>query len=63
MIRKTILSIALATVFAAPMSNVYAEGDEEKKPESQLILSEGEDEKKPESQLIRAEGDAEKKHE
>ncbi|MBX9812041.1 MAG: hypothetical protein K2Y16_10595 [Burkholderiales bacterium] len=52
MIRKTILALALGSAFAVPMSNVYAEGDEEKKPESQLILSEGDEEKKPESQLV-----------
>ncbi len=46
MIRKTLLAVALASVFAAPMTNVYAEGEDEKKTESQLILSEGEDEKK-----------------
>ena len=46
--RKTILALALASVFAAPMSNVYAEGDEDKKPDSQLILSEGDEDKKPE---------------
>ncbi len=63
MIRKTILAIALGSVFASPLSNVYAEGDEEKKPESQLILSEGDEEKKPESQLILSEGDEEKKPE
>lgn len=37
MIRKTILVLALGSAFAVPMSNVYAEGDEDKKPESQLI--------------------------
>jgi len=63
MIRKTILILALGSAFAVPMSNVYAEGDEEKKPESQLILSEGDDEKKTESQLILSQGDEEKKPE
>lgn len=52
MIRKTILVLALGSAFAVPMANVYAEGDEEKKTESQLILSEGDEEKKPDSQLI-----------
>lgn len=53
MIRKTVMALALASVFAAPMSPVYAESDEEKKPESanpQLIAEDHE--KKPESQLI-----------
>ena len=44
MIRKTILAIALGTVFAAPIYNVYAEGEDEKKAD--LIVAEGEDEKK-----------------
>ncbi|MBI4205622.1 MAG: hypothetical protein HY527_11405 [Betaproteobacteria bacterium] len=63
--RKTVMVLALASVFAAPMSSVYAEGDEDKKPEStQLIVAEGDEEKKPEStQLIVAEGDEEKKPE
>src|SRR5574340_1326890 len=63
LIRKTILAFALGSVLAVPMSNVYAEGDDEKKSESQLILSEGDDEKKSESQLILSEGDDEKKSE
>jgi len=57
MIRKTILAIALGTVFAAPMYNVYAEGEDEKKAD--LIVAEGEDEKK--ADLIVAEGEDEKK--
>lgn len=63
MIRKTILVLALGSAFAVPMSNVYAEGDEEKKSESQLIVAEGDEEKKTESQLILSEGDDEKKTE
>lgn len=59
--RKTILALALAGVFAAPMSNVYAEGDEDKKPEqSQLIVAEGDEDKKPESSQLIAEGDEKK---
>lgn len=57
MIRKTLLALAIGSAFAASMSNVYADGDEEKKPEhsqSWQILAEGdEDKKKPEQpQLV-----------
>lgn len=64
MIRKTLLALAIGSAFAASMSNVYAEGDEEKKPEhsqSWQILAEGDEEKKPEAQVILSEGDEDKK--
>lgn len=57
--RKLILTVALASAFAVPMTAAYAEGDEDKKSDSQLILSEG-DEKKSDSQLILSEGDEKK---
>jgi hypothetical protein len=59
--RKLVLVLALGSVLAAPAMSVYAEGDEEKKSDSQLILSEGDEEKKSDSQLILTEGDVEKK--
>lgn len=54
MIRKTLLALAIGSAFAASMSNVYAEGDDEKKkPDAQIILSEEDDKKKPEQpQLV-----------
>ena len=55
--RKTILALALASVFAAPISTAYAEGDEEKKPDTQLI-ADSHEETKPDTQLI-ADGHAE----
>jgi hypothetical protein len=61
MTRRFLLALALGSTLAVPMANVYAEGDEEKKPDSQLILSEGDEEKKPDSQLILSEGDEDKK--
>lgn len=61
MIRKLILTIALASTFAVPMSAAYAEGDEDKKSDSQLIMTEGDDDKKSDSQLIVTEGDEDKK--
>lgn len=55
--RKTILALALASVFAAPLSTAYAEGDEDKKPESsQLIVAEGDEKETTKPELI-AEGD------
>ena len=39
MIRKTILAIALGTVFAAPMYNVYAEGDDQKDEKKADLIS------------------------
>lgn len=64
MTRKLLLALSLGSVLAVPMANVYAEGDEDKKPEqpqAQLILAEGDEEKKPDSQLILSEGDEDKK--
>ncbi len=59
--RKTLLALALGSVLAAPMSNVYAEGDDEDKkpeqPQAQLILADGDEEKKPDPQLILSDGD------
>lgn len=66
MTRKLLLALSLGSVLAVPMSNVYAEGDEDKKPEqpqAQVIVAEGDEEKKPESQLILSEGEDEKKSE
>jgi hypothetical protein len=59
--RKLLLTLALGAALAAPAVSVYADGDEEKKSDSQLILSEGDEEKKSDSQLILSEGDEEKK--
>lgn len=61
MTRKLLLALSLGSVLAVPMANVYAEGDEDKKPDSQLILSEGDEDKKSDSQLILSEGDEDKK--
>jgi hypothetical protein len=58
--RKLILTVALASAFAVTMSAAYAEGDEDKKSDSQLILSEG-DEKQPSKPELIAEGDEDKK--
>ena len=44
--RKFLLAISLASVLAAPATSVYAEGEDEKKPEQPQILAEGNDEKK-----------------
>jgi hypothetical protein len=64
MIRKALLALAIGSAFAASMSNVYAEGDDEKKkPDAQVILSEGEEEKKPEARVILSEDDDKKKPE
>ncbi|HXF67729.1 MAG TPA: hypothetical protein VNK67_13670 [Burkholderiales bacterium] len=64
---KILLALSLASVLGAPASAVYAEGDEDKKPEPQqlqLMVAEGDEEKKPESpQFLLAEGDEEKKPE
>jgi hypothetical protein len=49
---KTVLALTLASAFVVANSAAYAE--DEKKPETQLILADG-DEKKPETQLILAE--------
>ena len=54
--RRLILTIALASAFAAPMSAAYAEGDETKKSDSQLIVSEGDEKQTSKPELI-TEGD------
>jgi hypothetical protein len=60
MIRKTLLALAVGGIFAASISNVYAQGDEEKK-DTQLILSQSDEEKK-DTQLILSQSDEEKKY-
>jgi len=52
--QKTVLALALASVLAAPMSTVYAEGDEDKKPEPSQLIAEGDEDKKPESSQLTA---------
>jgi hypothetical protein len=56
MTRRLILAVALASAFAVPMSAAYAEGDESKKSESQLIVAEGDEKQTSKPELI-AEGD------
>jgi hypothetical protein len=46
MIRKTMLAVALGTLFAAPLYNAYAEGDEQKEEtKAELIVAEGDEQK------------------
>lgn len=61
--RKFLLAISLASVLAAPSTAVYAEGEDEKKPEQPQLIAEGDEEKKPEQPQLLAEGEDEKKPE
>lgn len=57
--RKLIFALALAAVFAAPLSTAYADSheDKDKKPElSPLIISEGDEKETSKPELI-SEGD------
>jgi hypothetical protein len=55
--RKFIFAISLASVLAAPATNVYAEGDDEKKPEQPQLLAEGDQRQDSIDLIILSEGD------
>ena len=61
--QKFVLALALASVFALPLTSARAEGDEDKKPDSSQLIVEGDEDKKSESSQLIAEGDEDKKPE